>query len=102
MTADPARLAVARDLLTQLGVTVDDLRDDHADQPSVPTLGAYLPTVIAAAGPGANRTYGSYWARMADLWGARPLEGVLKATSSAWPGRSSLGRTMRSCRSGWR
>ena len=30
------------------------------------------------------------------------LEGVLKATSSVWPGRSWPGRTVRSCRSGWR
>lgn len=44
--------------------------------PSVPTLGEYLPAVIAAAGPGANRTYGSYWARMVALWGARPLDQI--------------------------
>ena len=76
MTADPARLAVARDILRELGVAVDDLRDDPAARPSVPTLGEYLPAVIAAAGPGANRTYGSYWARMADLWGTRPLDEI--------------------------
>ena len=30
-----------------------------------------LPTVIAAAGPGAHRTYGTYWARMDAVWGDR-------------------------------
>jgi hypothetical protein len=40
----------------------------------MPTLGEYLPTIIAAAGPGANRTYGTYWARMATTCGHRHLD----------------------------
>jgi integrase len=76
MPADPARIAIARDLLTQLGVTLADLHDDETPTAVVPTLAGYLPRVIAAAGPGANRTYGSYWTRMAAVWGARPLDRI--------------------------
>ena len=60
ISADPERIATARLLLDQLGVTLDDLNRSNTtttDQTaSVPTLAEYLPHVIAAAGPGANRT----------------------------------------------
>jgi hypothetical protein len=46
------------------------------DRRTVPTLAAYLPSVIAAAGPGANRTYGSYWIRRATIWGDRRLDQI--------------------------
>ena len=69
MPADPARIAIARQLLAQLGVTLADLREDLDLRPAVPTVGEYLPQVIAAAGPGAKRTYGTYWARMAAAFG---------------------------------
>ncbi|WP_219413448.1 tyrosine-type recombinase/integrase [Pseudonocardia nigra] len=76
MAADPSRIAIARDLLAQLGVTLADLRDGETPAAVVPTLADYLPCVIAAAGPGANRTYGSYWIRMAAVWGTRPLDQI--------------------------
>lgn len=64
MTAQFDRITAARQALAELGVTIAELHDtDHV--PRVPTLGEYLPIVIAAADPGANRTYGTYWARMA-------------------------------------
>lgn len=101
MTADPARLTVARDILTQLGVTVDDLRDDPADRPSVPTLSEYLPAVIAAAGPGANRTHGSYWARMTAIWGTRPLDEISASDIEAMQHRAAAGaRSRRNSRHG--
>jgi site-specific recombinase XerD len=75
MPPDPARIAVARDLLDQLGVTLADLQHE-APVSIVPTLADYLPRVIAAAGPGAKRTYGSYWTRMAAVWGAWPLDRI--------------------------
>lgn len=62
MTSPPdllERLSAARQASADLGVTITDLRDaDQVDR--TPTLGEYLPAVIAAAGPGANRTYGTY------------------------------------------
>jgi hypothetical protein len=69
------RLSAARQALADIGVTVTDLLD--AEHVRAPTLGEYLPTVIKAAGPGANRTYGTYWARMATLWGERRLDELL-------------------------
>ncbi|MGH3712478.1 MAG: tyrosine-type recombinase/integrase [Micromonosporaceae bacterium] len=72
--ADPERVAVARRLLAELGVSVTDLRE--AERPQAPTIAEYLPQVMAAAGPGACRTYGSYWGRIATLWGDRPLDAI--------------------------
>jgi hypothetical protein len=95
MSADPARLAVARDLLIALGVTLDELRDDPADHPSVPTLGEYLPAVLAAAGPGANRTYGSYWTRMATAWGTRPLNEISASDIEAMQHHAAAGARSR-------
>ena len=70
------RLSAARQALAELGVTVADLHDaDHVER--TPTLGEYLPMVIAASGAGANRTYGTYWTRMATLWGDRRLDELL-------------------------
>jgi hypothetical protein len=65
MSPDPDRLAEARAILAFLGVTVADLQRE--ERPPVPTLAEYLPQVMAAAGPGARRTYGSYWQRMAAV-----------------------------------
>jgi hypothetical protein len=66
-------VATARRLLAELGVTLIDLVDQDAQQAGMPTWADYLPRVIAAAGPGATRTYGTYWARMATAWGTRAL-----------------------------
>ncbi len=75
MAADPACVAAARQVLAQLGVTVTDLQEDSQGS-RVPTVAEYLPRVLAAAGPGARRTYGSYWARMAAIWGTRQLDEI--------------------------
>ncbi|GAA2531032.1 site-specific integrase [Pilimelia columellifera] len=74
MAADQDRVAQARAMLAQLGVTVDDLRRDA--RPAAPTVGEYLERVAAAAGPGACRTYGSYWDRMRAAWGDRRLDEI--------------------------
>lgn len=80
--ADPGTVATVRELVARLGVTIADLRElDEVSDPrgspsAVPTMGEYLPRVIAAAGPGARRTYGSYWARMAAVWGTRGLDEI--------------------------
>jgi hypothetical protein len=72
MTVDPDRIATAQALLAQLGVTVADLQ--RAQRPAVPTVAEYVPRVLAAAGSGARRTYGTYWQRMAAAWADRPLD----------------------------
>jgi integrase len=70
------RIAAARQLLDELGVTLTELQRAKAARRVVPTLGEYLPRVRAAAGSGANRAYGSYWDRMAAVWGGRRLDQI--------------------------
>lgn len=103
MSADPARIAIARHVLAHLGITLADLNAAEraaSDQPAggravggtptaagpaslgvsarfaIPTVSSYLPRVRAAAGPGANRTYGHYWTMMDRLWGERRLDQI--------------------------
>jgi hypothetical protein len=71
---DAQRVADVQRWLAWLGVSVADLRE--AQRPLVPTIAEYLPRVIAAAGPGARRTYGSYWDRVAARWGDRRLDSI--------------------------
>nr|WP_221381990.1 site-specific integrase [Actinoplanes polyasparticus] len=42
----------------------------------MPTVIEYVARVEAAAGPGAHRTYGNHWRRMAAVWGDRPLDDI--------------------------
>ncbi|MEV6527463.1 site-specific integrase [Longispora sp. NPDC051575] len=75
MAADPSRIAAARLVLAELGVTLDDLR--HETEPRrIPTFDAYVPKVRTAASPGALRTYGSYWDRIVEAWGERRLDEI--------------------------
>jgi integrase len=76
MSADPATVAAARQVLAHLGVTLADLQSHPNGAAPLPTVAEYLPRVFAAAGPGARRTYGTYWARMAAVWGDRPVDAV--------------------------
>jgi hypothetical protein len=86
MAPEPTRVTLARQMLTELGVTLADLQVGAADDasqcpgaprvPTMPTMAEYLPRVAAAAGPGAARTYGSYWTRMAAAWGTRPVDTI--------------------------
>lgn len=98
MTADASRIAAARQLLAQLGVTVADLHGDDGAPCPVPTLADYLPAVRAAAGPGANRTYGTYWDRMLTEWGPRRLDEMTASDIEAM--QHALAATARSRRHG--
>lgn len=88
MTADPARVATAHLLLTQLGVTLADLHDSSMRQRPAPTIAEYLPRVVAAASPSANRLYGTYWNRMVVAWGDRPLDTIAASDVEAPATRS--------------
>ena len=57
---DRDRLDQARRILAELGVTVDQLQTDDQPTPDMPTVAEYLPRVEDAAGPRAQRTYGTY------------------------------------------
>lgn len=99
MPADPARVATARQLLNHLGVTLADLQADPI--PALPTIAEYLPHVVAAAGSGARRTYGTYWNRMAAAWGDRPLDAVAATDIEAMQRRmAATARSRRNSRSG--
>ncbi|HZM82547.1 MAG TPA: site-specific integrase [Candidatus Limnocylindrales bacterium] len=75
MTADPATIAAARQLLDQLGITTADL-ETVLDIGSAPPLAQYVARARLVAGPGAGRTYGTYWDRMAVLWGERLMTDI--------------------------
>jgi hypothetical protein len=68
VSADPAVIGTARQVLAHCGVTLADLQTHTSGPASPPTVAEYLPRVIAAAGPGARRTYGTYWHRLAAIW----------------------------------
>jgi hypothetical protein len=78
MTADPDLVEAAWRMLAELGVSIADLRDDLRVRPAMPMVAEYLPRVVAAAGPGARRTYGTYWTRMAAVW-------ATGASTRSWP-----------------
>jgi hypothetical protein len=63
-------------LLARLGVSVEDLKAAPAEVSVMPTVAQYLPRVRAAASPSSCRTYGTYWARMVEVWGDWPLDTV--------------------------
>lgn len=67
MGTAPDRVDAAWRVLADLGVTITDLRQDLRSRRAMPSVSEYLPQVAAATGPGARRTYGSYWIRMRTL-----------------------------------
>jgi hypothetical protein len=71
-----AEIEAARLLLEKLGVTPADLLDAPAGSPVVPTFAGYIPRVSAAVSPGTRRVYGSYWNRVIQAWGPRPITTV--------------------------
>ncbi|KJK35941.1 hypothetical protein UK23_42480, partial [Lentzea aerocolonigenes] len=73
MSTNPTTIRAARLLIAQLGLTPDDLLWEPTD---IPTFAEYVPKVAAAAGPGAQRTYGTYWAYIVTAFGDRPLDQV--------------------------
>jgi hypothetical protein len=86
-------------MLAHLGVTLADLQADPG--PGLPTVGEYLPRVVAAAGPGARRTYGSYWNCMAAAWGERTLDAVAASDIEAMQRQmAATARSRRNSRSG--
>src|SRR5690348_4485902 len=71
-----AEIEAARMLLEKLGVTPADLLRAPADSAGVPTFAEYIPRVSSAVGPGTRRVYGSYWNRVIQAWGPKPITEV--------------------------
>jgi hypothetical protein len=57
----------------------------------VPTLDEYLPRVVAAAGPGTRKAYGSYWNHMTVAWGIRRLDRITATDIEELAGRVAAG-----------
>ena len=77
MMADPERVAQARRLLAQPGVTVADLQAAESVGVEMPTVAEYLPRVVATAGSGAGRTTattGRGWRRCGAIAANAPIQ----------------------------
>lgn len=72
--AGGAELEAARLLLERMGVTPEQLLQAATPRPPAPTFDDYLPVVEAAVGTGTRRVYGSYWKRLREHWGHRPID----------------------------
>ena len=71
-----AEIDAARMLLDKLGVTPNDLLHAPAERPGVPSFADYIPHVSDAVSAGTRRVYGSYWNRVIQAWGPRPITDV--------------------------
>ncbi len=70
MTADSSSAAIA--MLARFDIAVTPA----ATRAPATTVREYLPRVIAAAGAGTTRTYGTYWTRMLEVWGERSVDSI--------------------------
>ncbi|MFL6118767.1 tyrosine-type recombinase/integrase [Actinophytocola sp.] len=61
-------LDVARIVLKRLGLDPSTLVSTTVQDTTVPTFGAYIPTVAAAVSSGARQTYTPYWNRILTHW----------------------------------
>jgi integrase len=62
-------------VLNSMGLTLEDLSAAvPSNRPPMPTFAEYVPVVSATVTPGTLKTYGSYWNRVVEQWGARRLD----------------------------
>jgi integrase len=64
----------ARLLLDRMGISMADLLGTQPPRPQAPTFAEYVPVVAAAVSPGTRKAYGSYWNRVVQAWGNRPID----------------------------
>ena len=69
----PEEIEAARLLLEKMGINPADLMRASSDSPSIPTFADYIPRVSGAVSSGTRRVYGSYWNRVVQAWGPRPI-----------------------------
>jgi integrase/recombinase XerC len=75
-TSRPDEIKAARMLLEKMGINPADLIRAPADPYGVPTFAEYIPRVSGAVSSGTRRVYGSYWNRVIQAWGPRPITEV--------------------------
>lgn len=68
-------IEAARMLLEKMGISPADLISTSASQ-QVPAFADYIPRVSAAVSDGTRRVYGTYWDRVIQSWGTRPITSV--------------------------
>jgi integrase/recombinase XerC len=69
-------IQAARMLLDKMGINPADLIRAPAGVPEPPTFAEYIPRVSSAVSSGTRRVYGSYWNRVIQAWGSRPITDV--------------------------
>jgi len=69
-------IKAARMLLEKMGINPADLLRAPADSAGAPTFADYIPRVSGAVSSGTRRVYGSYWNRVVQEWGPRPITDV--------------------------
>jgi integrase/recombinase XerC len=97
MAGEPERVAAARRLLAELGIHPAELIGSIPAR-SMPTVGAFLVRVRAAATAPMLRTYGTYWDRLEQGWATRPLDSVVASDILAWMRQLQAGARRRGAR----
>jgi len=69
-------IAAARLLLQKMGIDPADLLQEPPESPQVPTFADYIPRVSQAVSDGTRRVYRTYWNRVVEAWGPRPITSV--------------------------
>ena len=59
-----------------MGIDPADLLQEPAESPQVPTFADYIPRVSQAVSDGTRRVYRTYWNRVVEAWGPRPITSV--------------------------
>jgi len=72
----PGEIEAARMLLERMGIHPADLLRASANPPEVPAFSDYIPRVSGAVSAGTRRVYSTYWDRVIQAWGARPITAV--------------------------
>jgi integrase/recombinase XerC len=69
-------IEAARMLLEKMGISPADLLPAPGALPEAPAFADYIPRVANAASDGTRRVYGTYWNRVIQAWGPRPITSV--------------------------
>jgi integrase/recombinase XerC len=69
-------IEAARMLLEKMGISPADLLRASAAPQEVPAFADYIPSVSEAVSAGTRRVYSTYWNRVIQTWGARPITSV--------------------------
>lgn len=69
-----SEIEAARVLLSRLGITPEQLTRLSQPARDMPTVDQYIAKVAAAVPDGTRKVYGTYWRRIAAVWGTRRLD----------------------------